>query len=159
MAGNLSIRASDADRDRVATVLRENLAAGRLTTDEFDERLEKAFAAKTIGQLEGLMTDLPATEPGGSGTSDRGGGNPPSARGRFYPVRRTASRPLLVVAVLVLVIWLFSGAHASLALLWVVAALAVLLVGRRLMGGRHGSERRSGRPRRSRTRRGRAAGP
>ncbi len=60
MAANLSIRAS-ADRDRVATVLRENLAAGRLSTSEFDKPLEGAFAAKTMGELEGLMTDLPGT--------------------------------------------------------------------------------------------------
>ncbi len=89
MAANLSIRAS-ADRDRVATVLRENLAAGRLSTSEFDKPLEGAFAAKTMGELEGLMTDLPGTEAGVAGTSlDRGEGIAPPARGRFYPARRT----------------------------------------------------------------------
>ena len=39
------MRASDADRDRVATLLREHHAAGRLTAQEFSDRLDKAFAA------------------------------------------------------------------------------------------------------------------
>jgi Domain of unknown function (DUF1707) len=153
MATNPGIRASDADRDRIATALRENLAAGRLTTDEFDERLDKAFAAKTVGELEGLMTDLPGTEVGPCADApvDRAeGSRPPSGRGRFYPARRTAWGSLLAIGVLVLVIWLFSGGHASLSFLWVAAALAVLIVARRITGGRARGERRSAGPRRSR---------
>ena len=49
MASDPKIRASDADRDRTAAALREHLAAGRLTTEEFDERLDKVYAAKTLG--------------------------------------------------------------------------------------------------------------
>jgi Domain of unknown function (DUF1707) len=151
MASNPSIRASDADRDRIVTALRENLADGRLTTEEFDERLDKALAAKTLGELEGLMADLP-----GTGISqradpllDRAEGNPPSRPGRFYPARRTAWGALFTLGVLVLVIWLISGAHASLSFLWVVAALAVLIIARRIRGGRARSERTSARPRRN----------
>ena len=40
--------------------LREHLAAGRLTTGEFDDRLDKAYAAKSLGELDELMADLPA---------------------------------------------------------------------------------------------------
>jgi Domain of unknown function (DUF1707) len=152
MATDPSIRASDADRDKIATALRENLAAGRLTTEEFDERLDKALAAKTLGELEGLTADLP-----GTGISQRADAspegaedNPPSSRGRFYPSRRTTWGMLFMLGVLVVVIWLFSGAHASLSFLWVVAALAVLIIARRITGGRARSERRSARPRRHR---------
>jgi hypothetical protein len=54
------LRASDADRDRVADILRDALAEGRLTTEEHSERLDAVYAAKTVGQLEPLVRDLPA---------------------------------------------------------------------------------------------------
>src|SRR5690349_8193164 len=50
MASDPKIRASDADRDRTAALLREHHAAGRLTAEEFNERLDKAYAAKTVGE-------------------------------------------------------------------------------------------------------------
>jgi hypothetical protein len=62
MPENPRLRASDADRDRVAALLREHHAAGRLTVEEFQERLNAAFAAKTMGELAELMTDLPAID-------------------------------------------------------------------------------------------------
>jgi hypothetical protein len=62
MPGNPRLRASDADRDRVAALLREHHAAGRLTADEFQERLVAAFSAKTMGELDELMADLPAID-------------------------------------------------------------------------------------------------
>ena len=62
MPGDPRLRASDADRDRVAALLREHHAAGRLTADEFQERLTAAFAAKTMGELDELMADLPAID-------------------------------------------------------------------------------------------------
>jgi hypothetical protein len=56
-----ALRAGDADRDRVAVALRDHLVAGRLTLDEFVERIELAHEAKTLGELEELQRDLPAT--------------------------------------------------------------------------------------------------
>ncbi|MFF1353598.1 DUF1707 domain-containing protein [Streptomyces sp. NPDC058297] len=53
------LRASDADRDRVAEVLRDALAEGRLDMEEFDERLEAAYKARTYGELAPLTRDLP----------------------------------------------------------------------------------------------------
>ncbi|MBG7702099.1 DUF1707 and DUF2154 domain-containing protein [Streptomyces sp. MC1] len=54
------LRASDADRDRVAEILRDALAEGRLDMGEFDERLEAAYKARTYGELAPLTRDLPA---------------------------------------------------------------------------------------------------
>lgn len=54
------LRASDADRDRIADILREALAEGRLTADEHVERVEGVLAAKTVGELEVFIRDLPA---------------------------------------------------------------------------------------------------
>lgn len=54
------LRASDADRDRIADMLREALAEGRLTADEHAERVEGVLAAKTVGELQAFVRDLPA---------------------------------------------------------------------------------------------------
>lgn len=53
------MRASDAERERVAEALREALAEGRLDMEEFEERLEAAYKARTHAQLEPLVRDLP----------------------------------------------------------------------------------------------------
>lgn len=54
------LRASDADRDRTADILREALAEGRLTAEEHGERIDGVYTAKTMGELEPLVSDLPA---------------------------------------------------------------------------------------------------
>jgi hypothetical protein len=56
------MRVSDADRDRAAALLREHHAEGRLTAEEFRERLDAAFAAKTAGDLDAILGDLPAID-------------------------------------------------------------------------------------------------
>lgn len=53
------MRASDADRARVADVLHRHTADGRLTLDEFDQRAAAAYAAQRIGELDVLTADLP----------------------------------------------------------------------------------------------------
>jgi Domain of unknown function (DUF1707)/2TM domain len=55
-----SLRASDADRERVVDLLRQAHAEGRLTAEEFDERMGRAFEARTYADLDRLTTDLPA---------------------------------------------------------------------------------------------------
>ncbi|MFJ6212742.1 DUF1707 domain-containing protein [Streptomyces sp. NPDC092296] len=57
------LRASDADRERVAEVLRDAFADGRLDVVEHAERIEAVYAAKTLGELEPLTRDLPAHRP------------------------------------------------------------------------------------------------
>jgi Flp pilus assembly protein TadB len=53
------LRASDLDRERVAERLRQAAAEGRLVAEELEERLGEAFSARTYGQLDALVTDLP----------------------------------------------------------------------------------------------------
>lgn len=62
MATDPSIRASDADRDRVAALLAEHFGQGRLTQEEFSERLDAAYAAKRLGDLTPLLEGLPIDE-------------------------------------------------------------------------------------------------
>jgi Domain of unknown function (DUF1707) len=60
------MKASDSDRDAVVSELSEHFQAGRLTAGEFDERMERALAARTWGELSDLLADLPATGSAGS---------------------------------------------------------------------------------------------
>jgi hypothetical protein len=59
------LRASDADRDRVLAMLGEAMGDGRLTADEHSERVQRAFSARTLGELADLTTDLavPSAQP------------------------------------------------------------------------------------------------
>ncbi|MFJ8693761.1 DUF1707 SHOCT-like domain-containing protein [Streptomyces roseolilacinus] len=61
-----AMRASDADRDRVADILREALVEGRLDPEEHGERIDAVYRAKTLAELEPLVGDLPAAAPAAS---------------------------------------------------------------------------------------------
>ncbi|MEU7059948.1 DUF1707 domain-containing protein [Streptomyces sp. NPDC046197] len=93
------LRASDADRDRIADILRDALAEGRLTADEHAERVEGVLNAKTVGELEVFIRDLPAAHQGRTaqayGTAaDRpaSGAIPPEADENVVAVFSTAMR-------------------------------------------------------------------
>jgi len=58
------MRASDADRERVAQILHNALAEGRITVQELEERLDAVYAAKTLAELEPPVSDLPVTGAG-----------------------------------------------------------------------------------------------
>jgi hypothetical protein len=53
------LRAADTDRDQTAELLRRAAAEGRITFEELDERIARAYAAKTFADLEALTSDLP----------------------------------------------------------------------------------------------------
>lgn len=64
--GTRALRASDADRERVVDLLREAAADGRLTIEEHGDRMERAYASRTLGELADLTADLaasPAAQP------------------------------------------------------------------------------------------------
>ncbi|MEU6439193.1 DUF1707 domain-containing protein [Streptomyces sp. NPDC047046] len=69
--GSPALRASDADRDHYAAILREALAEGRLTAEEHAERVEAVFTARTHADLEPLVADLPraGTTPGATAST------------------------------------------------------------------------------------------
>ncbi len=95
------MRASDADRDRVIDVLREAMGDGRLTADEFEERLRAAMASRTFGELAGLTDDLVAPpdppvvpeEPVADVIRIRQRGGSVSRTGRWAVPRRLELRP------------------------------------------------------------------
>jgi hypothetical protein len=88
MARRATLRASDADRDQVAERLRHATAEGRLNPDELEERLEAVFAARTYGELDGLVADLP--------------GQPVRRRERPQPSASMLLRPGPVLALFIL---------------------------------------------------------
>ena len=59
MAADRAMRASDQDRESTAELLSEAYAVGRLSREEFDERVTAAYSAKTCGELRDLTADLP----------------------------------------------------------------------------------------------------
>jgi hypothetical protein len=61
--GPAHIRAADADRDHVAGLLGTAYAEGRLSKDEYDARLDAALSARTYGELDQLVSDLPVQVP------------------------------------------------------------------------------------------------
>ncbi|MET8118910.1 DUF1707 domain-containing protein [Micromonospora sp. NPDC005189] len=57
---DVELRASDDDRNRVVAELHRHTAAGRLTLDEFSDRVGAVWTARTLGDLAALTRDLPA---------------------------------------------------------------------------------------------------
>jgi hypothetical protein len=73
--GDPGLRASDADRERIVEQLRQHTADGRLTMEEFDQRMSAAYAAKTYGDLAVLTRDLPVdlgAKGSGTGAGQKG---------------------------------------------------------------------------------------
>jgi hypothetical protein len=90
------LRASDADRDRIADILREALAEGRLDADEHAERIDGVYRAKTVGELEPLVRDLPGAhhprpEPGRAQPASAGP-MPPVAEENLVAVFSSSTR-------------------------------------------------------------------
>ena len=99
-------RASDAEREQVAETLRTHAAAGRLDPDELEERLGRAFGARTRAELEPLVADLPT----------------PTPRPRRQIPRIPAIIPL---AILLVAIWALTGAGYF----WPIWPIGAMLIG------------------------------
>ena len=101
MARRSVIRASDAEREHVADRMRRAAADGRLLATEFEHRLGLAFRARTLGELDALVSDLPGAR---------------RRRGSRAPARVTPLRVAIYAA-------------AGLVLLSAVAAVMAFVVG------------------------------
>jgi hypothetical protein len=85
-----ALRASDADRDRVAEQLRQAAGDGRLSLAELNDRLDALYAAKTYGELEPVVADLPDVSKAASGLPTRPPSGAVDKRVGGTPVARTA---------------------------------------------------------------------
>jgi hypothetical protein len=99
----LSVRASDAERDQAAGVLRAAFAEGRLTRAELDERLAAAYAAKS-------RADLPGAVPAEVTAYDR------------LPVADPGPNTRLSLCVLLCLLFCFPPAGIAFAIYWIVTA-------------------------------------
>jgi hypothetical protein len=141
MARNGSLRAADADRELVVERLRAAAAEGRIGHDELDERVSRALKARTYGELDATIADLP--RPGGPSAERR---TPFGAGARGGQHRGTAGRRpavghwmlgtvrenpwLLLFAIPVVAV---TGAMLLAAsVMWTVLMVAVVI-----LGGRH----------------------
>ena len=90
-----SLRASDADREQFVEALRQHHAEGRLTLEELTERTERASAARTLGDLDALATDLPPLRPPAAAPAP---GTLPEDEERLMAGKRARARANLVRA-------------------------------------------------------------
>lgn len=107
---NRELRAGDEDRQKVADRLKTAVEEGRLTLDEYDERLGAAYAARTYGELAVLTADLPAPpRPVGMLPGDTP--SPTVAnRPHWQPYARWSPwRPWLTVSLITTAIWFLTG--------------------------------------------------
>lgn len=103
-------RASDADRETTSERLRRHHAEGRLDAEEFQERVDRCYQAKTVGELEQLVTDLPPE---------------PTSEGRF-DLQRLRIIPLLPIVIAILAISAVTGGHHGHFGLWLLIPLFFL---------------------------------
>src|SRR6202035_3355303 len=90
-----TLRAADHDRDAVAEILKAQHVAGRLSADEFQDRLDRSMTATTYADLDALVADFPIEE------------ETRAARPRRHRIPRALAPLLILAAVLVA-----TGAHA-----------------------------------------------
>jgi hypothetical protein len=127
-----NVRVSDQEREQTAAVLRDHFAAGRVTQDELNDRVQAVYAARTQRQLADLMVDLPALP-----------ATPQQLKAELVERRRHLQRRLFQQAggaatpfVICVVIWAASGAQGGFWPIWVAIPLIVMLLrnGWRLYG-------------------------
>jgi Domain of unknown function (DUF1707) len=130
--GSIDVRVSDQEREQTATLLRDHFAAGRITQDELNERVQAAYVARTQQQLADLVDDLPVLP-----------ATPEQVRAELAQRRRHLQRRLFQEAggaatpfVICVVIWAASGAQGGFWPIWVAIPLILMVLrnGWRLYG-------------------------
>jgi hypothetical protein len=139
------MRAGDGDRQAVADQLKAALDDGRLDLGEYDDRLRRAYAARTYGELHGLLTDLPGTIPPQRSRVEPAAGAPaPAAPASGMP---NWVRPYGGVVAIAVAVWVITSIAAGEVLyfwpVWMLFPLIFVVAG--MMTGR--SSRRDRRDR------------
>ncbi|MFI5953444.1 DUF1707 domain-containing protein [Cryptosporangium sp. NPDC051539] len=132
--GRPPVRASDAERQTVADVLRQHTTDGRLTIDEYEQRVDAALSARTVAELRPLLADLPVAFdevlPAHRPPQPAVGYPQPANAGQGEPPGRWMMRPVLfVLAILMLVGGLAAVSRGAL------GAFPLLLFGIFIIGG------------------------
>ena len=118
---NPTIRVADEEREQVAQELREHLLAGRLRSEEFEERVAKAYGAVTKAELDAVKADLPMSSAAlGAALTER------RAKLRRRIVEESGGAAALWA--LCVGVWLISGADGSFWPAWVILVTALPIV-------------------------------
>src|SRR4051794_19783737 len=140
------LRAADTDREAVAAALGRALSDGRLTVDEYEERLAKAYAARTYADLDPLTADLPragttrppAPAPTSAPIPGPAGMRAPAPWGHSV---RAIWASWLTTALIVTTIWLatsIGNGHPDYFWpIWVIGPWGAVLLARTITGGPH----------------------
>ena len=119
-ADRRSVRIGDAERDAAVEKLREHLVAGRLSMEEFDDRMAKAVAAKTSADLDPLFADLPRDPNAVDGVSVWRPPAPPASTRQT--TLRTVQRWMMAVTPLVIVLWVLNVPK-----MWVIIVIWIVV--------------------------------
>lgn len=144
------LRVGDGDRQVAADRLRSALDEGRLDLHEYDERLQQAYAAKTYGELNGLLADLPTTV-----SAQRAQLAPAPAQGVVAGTVQSAAHPdatrrwlveqwssYVGVVGIVVMIWFLSGTEGGFWPIWVAGPWGAILLWRTVTGLASGEPQR-----------------
>ena len=128
------LRVGDADRQAVVAELQQHYVQGRLTSDELGERVAQALAARTFGDLDQLLADLPPLHP------DRPEPLPDAPHGGWH--LGTLSPPLgaaLILVGLLALLWMFAlpGQHFGVFPFWPILIWGFFFIGRPRGGRRY----------------------
>jgi hypothetical protein len=154
MTSQSSLRIGNTEREAVAAELREHYAHGRLSMEEFEQRLDATFAAKTQGDLTAVTADLPHVRPqpaplpasratGGAAASYQSGSGWSGSHKRGYSGRGYATFATLMAALASLLI-VYDGMAAlrlpGFGRLGLLVAIFTIIRGllRRVFGGGRG---------------------
>jgi hypothetical protein len=137
MVDRPQMRASDSDRDRIAAILRDAHADGRLAQDELLERLGATYEARTYGDLDRLVADLPRPT---RAPATRSAATPVARSASAAPARQPAGRTAMTAAwwvwgtavsvnvVIWLLVWISSGAAPYFWPAWVAGPWGAVLL-------------------------------
>ena len=123
MSLDSTLRVGDADREHVVAVLGQHLALGHLTVHELENRLDTAYAARTRGELDAVLADLPAIGPPRPQPSPPPPPQPRPSPSAGSPWTREASwaswAPWVLTGAICLLIWLATSvAHGHPLYFW-----------------------------------------
>ena len=125
------MRAADSDRQFVADRLRDALNEGRLDLGEYDDRLQQTYAARTYGELDRLLNDLPTVvPPERAQVAQVRQPAAPAGRPSWHPWLLAIWSGWLTTTLVCFVIWVLTGAHGFPWPLWVAGPWGALLLAR-----------------------------
>jgi hypothetical protein len=124
MEGSTDLRISDQEREHASQQLREHFAAGRITEDELNERVQAVYAARTQQELRSELSDLPALP-----------ASPQQVKAELVARRRHLQRRLIqesgggmVLFIVCTAIWASNGGTGHFWPIWVALIVVIPLI-------------------------------